>query len=136
MMSFFARGMFQQLWQATDKLATGATVTGDSRQEAQLRLSVLDRDHDGQVSVDDFHIVLQNLLHVSVHKGDKKLAQKVHAFADITGDGLVTVEDFQFIAMDDPEDWKLPPKWQEAFPDPMRRPSRPNSTIPITITVV
>ncbi|KAG7351539.1 calcineurin-like phosphoesterase [Nitzschia inconspicua] len=102
LMKFFARGMFRKLWEATGELIPDPELAAEdyshpvnmNRIEGRLRLAVLDRDNDGFVTVDDIHHGLRDFLGLSVEDEYKNLARKVHACADITGKGVVSVEDF------------------------------------------
>mmetsp|Transcript_4160 Transcript_4160/g.11775 ORF Transcript_4160/g.11775 Transcript_4160/m.11775 type:complete len:792 (-) Transcript_4160:100-2475(-) len=62
--------------------------------ESGLRLSVLDSSGDGLVSVDDIHSSLRDLLRISTSEENMTLAKFVHDYADVTGNGRVTTEDF------------------------------------------
>lgn len=66
-----------------------------NRVESGLRLDVLDQAGDGVVSIDEIHSALRDLLGLSVHEENKTLARYVHAYADVTGNGVVTTEDFE-----------------------------------------
>ena len=66
-----------------------------NRVESGLRLDVLDQSGDGVVSVDEIHAALRDLLGLSVHDENKTLAEYVHSYADVTGNGVVTNEDFE-----------------------------------------
>ena len=127
-MKFFARGMFRKLWEATGELIPDPEVVAEEsshpvnmdRIEGKLRLSVLDRDNDGFVTVDDIHYALRDFLGLSVNDDYKTLAQRVHACADITGNGMVSVEDFEIFCRDGmPGELQMQEKWEEAFPDPL-----------------
>ena len=64
LMQFFARGMWRALWEATGELIPDPEVVAEDlshpvnmdRLEGRLRLSCLDRDNDGFVTVDDIHV--------------------------------------------------------------------------------
>jgi len=128
LMSFFARGMFRKLWDATTELIPDPEVVAEDhshpvnmdRIEGKLRISVLDQDNDGFVSVDDIHVGLRDFLGLSVDDNYKHLARQVHACADITGNGKVSVEDFEIFCRDGmPPELALSTQWEEAFPDPL-----------------
>jgi hypothetical protein len=90
------------------------------RIEGKLRLSVLDRDNDGFVTVDDIHVGLRDFLGLSVDDNYNLLAKQVHACADVTGNGKVSVEDFEIFCRDGmPRELSLSTHWEEAFPDPL-----------------
>jgi hypothetical protein len=138
LMAFFARNLFYKLWEATgelipdpeevvaavssEKLDNDAAVTPPvnlDRIEGTLRLSVLDRDGDGYVSVDDIMMGLRDFLGLSVDESNKTLAEQVHSYADVTASGCVTVHDFEvFCKSGIPSECKLPDrKWEHAFPE-------------------
>lgn len=128
LMGFFARGMFRKLWEATGELIPDPEIVAEEathpvnmeRIEGKLRLSVLDRDNDGYLTIDDIHYGLRDLLGLSVNDDYKALAEQVHFCADATGNGKVTVEDFELFLLDMPREMKLQqPKWEKAFPDPL-----------------
>jgi hypothetical protein len=128
LMAFFARGMFRKLWEATSELIPDPEIVAEDashpvnmdRIEGKLRLSVLDGDNDGFVTVDDIHVGLRDLLGLSVDDQYKSLATQVHACADVTGNGKVSVEDFEIFCRDGmPRELRLQPQWEEAFPDPL-----------------
>jgi EF-hand domain pair len=128
LMKFFARGMFRMLWEATGELIPDPEEVAEDyshpvnmdRVEGRLRLSVLDRDNDGFVTVDDIHYALRDFLGLSVEDDYKHLARQVHNCADITGNGMVTVEDFEIFCRDGmPSELTMHARWEDAFPDPL-----------------
>ena len=127
LMAFFARGMFRKLWEATGELIPDPETFAEEasqpvnmeRIEGRLRLSVLDRDKKGWLSVDDIHVGLRDFLGLSVDDNYKTLAERVHVCADATGNGQVTVDDFEVFCTGMPKGLKMKPKWQNAFPDPL-----------------
>ena len=128
LMGFFARNLFLKLWNATGELIGDPADAAEEasqpvnleRIESKLRLSVLDRDGDGYLTVDDIHHALRGFLGLSVDDNYKTLAEQIHSYADVTDTGKVTVEDFEVFCTGMPCDLKLSqPKWQEAFPDPV-----------------
>jgi len=86
--------------------------------ESRLRLDVLDRDGDGIVDVSDIHYALEKYLGLSVHGKEQTLAKAVHSHADTTGDGTVTVDDFEVFCTGMPKEYKPIPKWANAFRKP------------------
>ena len=63
---------------------------------------------------------LRDFLGLSVEDQYKNLARQVHACADATGNGKVSVEDFEVYCKDGmPAELTLSKKWEEAFPDPL-----------------
>ena len=87
--------------------------------EGQLRHAVLDRDGDGKLTVDDIHVGLRDFLGLSVVDEVKTLAEAIYSCADVTGDGNVTVDDFEHVCTGMPKEYRLPRKWSNAFPDPV-----------------
>ena len=106
-MGYFSRTLFRKLWDAVGKKIGSAmkkvasnpslieNVEVLKKVESGLRLNVLDVDGSGTVSVDEIHDALRDLLGLSVHDENKTLAEYVHAHADVTGNGIVTREDFE-----------------------------------------
>jgi len=127
LMDFFARGMFRKLWEATGELIPDPELVAEEathpvnmeRIEGRLRLSVLDRDNDGYVTVDDIHYGLRDFLGLSVDDNYKSLAEAVFSCADTLGNGVVTVEDFEVFCSGMPTELKMHQKWHAAFPDPL-----------------
>ena len=92
LMSYFARNLWRKLWDATSKeISDSCAIDGCP----EARLEVLDRSGDGIVTVDEIQYALNNLLGYSVDEREKTLAKQVHEIADTTGDGKVTVADFE-----------------------------------------
>lgn len=60
-----------------------------------LRLQLLDRNGDGQITVSELQLALQQILGLSVHPEEMKLAEFIHSYADRTGDGMVRQEDLE-----------------------------------------
>lgn len=127
LMDFFARGMFRKLWEATGELIPDPELVAEEatqpvnmeRIEGRLRLSVLDRDNDGYVTVDDIHFALRDFLGLSVDDNYKTLAEAVHSCADALGNGVVTVEDFEVFCSGMPLELTMTKRWHAAFPDPL-----------------
>jgi 2',3'-cyclic-nucleotide 2'-phosphodiesterase (5'-nucleotidase family) len=132
LMGFFSRNLFRKLWDATGELmetdtdasngSDGSTneVGSEIEMESRLRLSVLDRDGDGLVTVQDIHYGLRQFLGLSVHEEETSLAECIYGYADVTGNGDVTVEDFEFFCTGLPRELRpLPSKWGKVFPKPV-----------------
>ena len=127
LMGFFARNLFRRLWNATGKYLSSDDLsklhdTTRSRSEAaelegKLRLTVLDRDGDGKLSVEDIHIGLRDYLGLSVHEKEMTLAKCIHDYADRTGDGTVTVDDFEIFCTGD----GFGKSSDQAFPQPIEK---------------
>jgi hypothetical protein len=57
---------------------------------------------------------------LSVDDNYNLLATQVHACADVTGNGKVSIEDFEIFCWDGmPPELSLSTHWEEAFPDPL-----------------
>jgi len=137
LMGFFARNLFRKLWKATGKHMSnddlldleeeGASRAESIEMESKLRLSVLDRNGDGILSVEDIHIGLRDYLGLSVFEEEKCLAKLVHKYADVTDSGEVTVEDFEvFCTGGLPKEFrpmKRTTSLNKAFPEPVDVPS-------------
>jgi hypothetical protein len=132
LMGFFARGLFRKLWEATEELMEKDPMEvweeashpppPLTEVESRLRHAVLDREGNGQLTVDDIHVGLRDYLGLSVNDQVKTLAKAVHSCADVTGDGMVTVQDFKVFCTKMPREYRLPRKWSNAFPDPLPTP--------------
>ena len=153
LMGFFARNLFRKLWKASGKhlssedleqLAQAAetakasaetkvealVATAPAELEGELRLGVLDRDNDGIVSVEDIHMALRDYLGLSVDENEMTLAKYIHDYADVTGNGVVTVDDFEIFCNSRqglPEEFQplKSRKWTKAFPDPVEHKDLP-----------
>lgn len=137
LMGFFTRNLFRKLWEATgeripdpeEKLEEMShPVPALEEVESRLRISVLDRDGDGIVTVDDIHFGLGEFLGLSVSEEEKTLAEYIHTYADVTGDGNVTVDDFEYFCTGLPRETTPLRKWSDAFPDVL--PEEETNTVP------
>ena len=65
LMKFFARNLWRRLWDATAEQMPDLEESGadsdstDTETESRLRFSVLDRDGDGIITVEDVHFALK-----------------------------------------------------------------------------
>lgn len=137
LMSFFSRNMWRKLWEAITPTVIaaerGTTVDELNIDPSSLdelcnieanclperRLSVLDLDETGVVTVMDIHSALSEILHLSVDDTgtETSLAEFVHSFADADGDGVVTLDDLHSFCDEIPEIYDNQ-KWRLAFPRP------------------
>jgi len=126
LMSFFARNLWRRLWDLTWQLLPEPVkdMADELTEEIEgrLRLSVLDRDGDGCLTIDDIHYGLKEFLGLRVHDEEKTLAKNVHACADVTDSGTVTVDDFEVFCTGMPREFKLIRKWSDCFPEPAQSP--------------
>ena len=83
----------------------------------ERRLSVLDLDDTGTITVDDIHAALSDILQLSVDESGEEttLAEFVHSFADADSDGKVTLEDMIAFCDEVPSLFENE-KWRLAFP--------------------
>ena len=109
LMSYFAGNLWKRIWDSLseelDEDCDAEAYTGnDCDTEAMcnpsLRLETLDKDEDGILSVDEIQEALQDFAGISVDPREKTLAEFVHEFADVTGNGQVTVEDLEIFCRD------------------------------------
>lgn len=121
LMSYFARNLWRKIWEALSlELADNCYDYMSDEPcidecNAAARLRALDRDGDGVVTVEEMQQGLHDLLGYAVDDREMTLAQFVHAFADTTGDGSVTLEDFQRFC-DEIDDIYQRDKWRLEFP--------------------
>jgi EF-hand domain pair len=124
LMTYFARNLWRKLWEALsveladncDYLSLGDDFDDcDEACNAEGRLRTLDFDGDGVVTVEDMQRGLHELLGYNVDDREMTLAQFVHAFADTTGDGRVTLEDFENFCAEIDEMYAKD-KWRLSFP--------------------
>eukprot|EP00797_Seminavis_robusta_P002712 Sro116_g056960.2 (727) ;mRNA; f:17313-19643 len=143
LMSFFSKNLWRKMWEAMTPLAMAVEkgtevdnleIDATSLDELcdveanclpEQRLSVLDQDDSGVVTIDDIHLALADILHLSVDGSgtETSLAEFVHNFADADGDGVVTVGDMKSFCAEIPEIYDNQ-KWRLAFPRPEQLLSR------------
>lgn len=99
LMSYFARSLWRKLWNAiSDEVDDEACMLREECNESfnpEGFLDVLDLTGDGNVSVEEIQIALQEKLGLSVDNRETALAKFIHSFADTNGDGTVTLHDFK-----------------------------------------
>ena len=137
LMSFFSRNLWRKIWEAITPAAIAAEQGTDVKDLdldlssldklcgmqdnclPEQRLSVLDFDHTGEVSVDDIQKALSDILHLSVDDSgmETTLAEFVHSFADADSDGVVTLGDLNSFCDEIGEIYDNQ-KWRLAFPRP------------------
>lgn len=83
----------------------------------ERRLSVLDLENTGTITVDDIHAALSDILQLSVDESGEEttLAEFVHSFADSDSDGKVTLADM-YAFCDEVPALFANEKWRLAFP--------------------
>jgi Ca2+-binding EF-hand superfamily protein len=136
-MSFFSRNIWRKIWEAITPTVMAAEkgtsvedldidlsrldelCNVDSNCLPERRLSVLDVDDTGIVTVENIHNALSAILHLSVDDSgtETSLAEFVHSFADADGDGVVTLDDLNTFCSEIPEIYDNQ-KWRLAFPRP------------------
>jgi len=124
LMSFFARNMWRKIWEAIaphpsmeNKMEA---CDGDEDPEEcnpWARLERLDHDRTGEITVEEIHAALGDVIGLSVDENELSLAQFVHSFADADGDGRVTLKDFETFCDEMPAFYESQ-KWRLAFPRP------------------
>lgn len=142
LMGFFARNLFRKLWKATGKHMSqddlrnceeeGMSRAETAEVESQLRLSVLDQNGDGILSIEDIHMGLRDYLGLSIYEDEMTLAKLIHEYADVTGNGYVTVDDFEvFCTGGLPKEFrpmKRTNSLNKAFPEPVENPPESTTT--------
>lgn len=135
LMAFVSRNMWRKIWEAITPTVI-AEERGENVEDLDIdltrleelcgvdadclperRLSVLDLDDSGIVTVDDIHNALSDILHLSVDDTgtETSLAEFVHSFADADGDGVVTLADLNTFC-DEIHEIYDSQKWRLAFP--------------------
>mmetsp|Transcript_23849 Transcript_23849/g.56313 ORF Transcript_23849/g.56313 Transcript_23849/m.56313 type:complete len:702 (-) Transcript_23849:83-2188(-) len=113
LMSYFARNLWRKLWdKVTEEIGEICDVENDCNPDG--RLKTLDRDGTGEVTIQDIQTALRELLDYSVDSREETLASFVHSFADTTGDGTVTLDDFEAFCTE-MEKLKENDSWRIAF---------------------
>ena len=108
LMTYFARNLWRRIW---DHLSRELDAECEAEPEDQaviecgegefegcnpeLRLSTLDADKDGKISVNEMQNALAEFAGLSVDNRELSLARFVHEYADQTGNGEVTLEDLE-----------------------------------------
>jgi hypothetical protein len=82
----------------------------------ERRLAALDLEETGEVSIDDIHSALRDVVRLSVDEEERSLAQFVHSFADADGDGRVTIADFNALCDEIMPAIYANQAWRLAFP--------------------
>jgi hypothetical protein len=111
LMSYFARNMWRKIWDATE---------GDgevNENDIQKRFDMLDLNGDGVIDVVEIHSALRDLLGLSAHEEEKSLAESIESYADVNGDGKVTIDDFWAFTLEVPQLYEAD-KWRLAFAMP------------------
>jgi 2',3'-cyclic-nucleotide 2'-phosphodiesterase (5'-nucleotidase family) len=114
LMAYFSRNLWRKIWEAVGpKIGLVEECGTDCMSEA--RFEALDLDHDGEVSIEEIHTALRDIVGLSVDDSEKSLARFVHSFADVTRNGKVTLQDFEMFCMEMPQIYETD-KWRLAFP--------------------
>ena len=110
LMTYFARNLWRKLWDSISlEIASQCeTTSSDGNDECLIdeRLDALDMSGDGTISVEEIQVALRDRLGYSVDDRETTLAQFVHSFADMTGDGQVTRKDLKLFCEDLDEIYK------------------------------
>ena len=122
LMGFFARNLWRKIWEATTPEGQDPMQCDDLEScMPEYRLSVLDRDETGIVHVEEIHAALRDVVGLSVDDSEMSLAKFVHSFADTSGDGRVTLDDFKIFCTEMPVLYENE-RWRLASPRPARSP--------------
>jgi hypothetical protein len=98
LMGYFARNFWRKIWEAVAPVLSGTGETCETNPSMECDASGrLFRLTDGseEVTVDDIHRTLGSKIGLSMHPEEKSLARFIHSFADVTGDGKVTLADLE-----------------------------------------
>mmetsp|Transcript_47984 Transcript_47984/g.78175 ORF Transcript_47984/g.78175 Transcript_47984/m.78175 type:complete len:231 (+) Transcript_47984:3-695(+) len=100
LMGFFARNLWRRIWETARASHDGVAPEGSPKKDSQDVLDAMDTNNDGVISVEEIQAYLAT---VGIHtdKGETALAELVREFADVTGDGAVTIEDLERFANDE-----------------------------------
>jgi EF-hand domain pair len=114
LMTYFARNLWRKLWDSISKEIASTCESSDAMEECNVdeRFEALDSTGDGVITVEEIQAALRDRLGYSVDDREKSLAEFVHSFADTTGDGTVTRQDFEVFCSEIPElykrdEWRL-----------------------------
>lgn len=111
--SYFAKNLWRKIWDELSPTLSGLCEPVDEC-DAEGRLDALDLDGDGVVGVDEIHAALRDVVGLSVDDNEKSLARFVHSFADTSGDGRVTLQDFEVFCDEMPKAY-IRDEWRLAF---------------------
>jgi len=95
LMSYFARNLWQKLWDYTTEKVDGDCFAVVPDCGARGRLDLFDQTGDGKVTVAEIQHALRDMLGYSIDDREQSLAKFVHSIADSTGSGIITLEDFE-----------------------------------------
>ena len=113
LMSYFARNLWRKIWEHVGPENANIICESEDECDAFGRLTRLSHiDGSGEVTIDDIHYALSDMLGLSVDEKEKSLAKFIHNFADTSGDGKVTLEDLQTFCSEMPalyenDSWRL-----------------------------
>jgi len=119
LMSYFARNLWRKLWEAVSREISGECEINDEC-NAEGRLAALDIAGDGVVSVDEIQLALKEKLGYSIDDREKSLAEFVHNFADTTGSGQITKQDFETFC-DEMSEMYEKDKWRLSYQKPSQQ---------------
>eukprot|EP00522_Entomoneis_paludosa_P003489 CAMPEP_0172467304 /NCGR_PEP_ID=MMETSP1065-20121228/58494_1 /TAXON_ID=265537 /ORGANISM="Amphiprora paludosa, Strain CCMP125" /LENGTH=294 /DNA_ID=CAMNT_0013224409 /DNA_START=73 /DNA_END=957 /DNA_ORIENTATION=+ len=101
LMSYFAQTLWRRLWdhmtdELSETLEDGEDILCPIDSCPVERLDMLDNAGAGSLTVEDIQQALRDRLGLSVDDRETTLAEMVHDFADMTGNGEVTLDDFEY----------------------------------------
>mmetsp|Transcript_20061 Transcript_20061/g.43178 ORF Transcript_20061/g.43178 Transcript_20061/m.43178 type:complete len:706 (-) Transcript_20061:47-2164(-) len=99
-MTFIAKSLWRRLWEhMTDELTMEREDDEDivcTEDSCPLeRIELMDTDLNGVIEIHDIQQALEDFLGFSVDERELTLATMIHDFADMDGDGKVTMNDFE-----------------------------------------
>ena len=95
LMGYFARKLWRDLWNAISQSLRTEECSLEGSCGPEERLEMLDQTGNGVVTVEDIQVALRDMLGINVDNNEMALAKFVHSYADTTGDGRVTKNDFK-----------------------------------------
>lgn len=114
LMQFFASSLWRRIWDGIS-ISLLKEECDPEEDQAERRLSYLDSDHTGVVSVEEIQLALSDLAGFSVDDRELSLAKFIHNYADTNGTGEVTLDDMRTFCDEMPEVYERD-KWRSGFP--------------------
>mmetsp|Transcript_14772 Transcript_14772/g.23101 ORF Transcript_14772/g.23101 Transcript_14772/m.23101 type:complete len:703 (+) Transcript_14772:196-2304(+) len=137
LMGFFARNLWRKIWEEITPIPADVSdnnddVAGDLDFAVKLevlcsvedcqpekRMAVLNKNGDGELTVDEIHDALRSVVGLSVDENEQSLAEFVFSFADTDNDGKVTLNDFETFCSEMPALYENQ-KWRLSYPKQKR----------------
>lgn len=112
LMTFFARNLWRKMWEA---IAPDESCSVDDDCDPEGRMQRLDLNGDGEVTIEDIHLALHDLVGLHTDPNEKSLAEFVLNYADTSHNGKITADDMRSFCSEMPEIYDSQ-KWRLAFP--------------------